>query len=834
MRFHLVLPICFSLGIAVVSYLPSLPPPYFAPFLFIISLLCCLVFKRFRSLWVALCGFTLGVAWAGLFGAHLIKNQLNPEWEGKTFAVVGRVSSMAQMDDDKTRFQFAPIEVWDDSGAAVSAAEFPARLLISWYFRNADPVVLKPGELWRLEVKLKRPRGLANFGGFDYQAWLLRKGIGAKGYVLSGHPSNRDASSALGLAALSDAIETWRTDLLQWVMNHRALSEKSLLVALLIGDTSQLDKTQWQRMLRTGTNHLMAISGLHIGFLALAGHCLGLLLGRFIQLIWRYYPAQFYAYWGALIFAATYSALAGFNIPTMRTFIMLSVFYLALMRSKNTPISFIYCLALALVLATDPLATCDIGFWLSFGAVGLLLMTFSGRYAIVKHPPYGTEVKHLLPLIRQRAWQWFGGYSRSQWVMFIGLMIPLGLLVNTVPLLAPIANFIAIPLVTLWVVPSLLLAAVLSSVMPEFSDWLLSLANWGLEWLKLWLDVLLAQENHLATPILSFNPWQLALLLVSVLILLLPRGLLSFKWGLFGLIIGISLAVLPRTDSPALRVSVLDVGQGTAVVVTTPHHQLLYDTGPKYSDNFDAGSGIVLPYLHHLGINHLNALVLSHWDMDHAGGLEGVFAGIPIETFYWGEPVRDWAEPGAEALSPKPAATFSAVASPRVDLPAGRECHSQNSWVWDGVQFQFLRWPIAPSDSANNHSCVLLIRLGDQTVLLPGDIEKYPESALLQNNQLPQGLTVLLAAHHGSQTSSNPAFAAYTQPQWVVYSSGYHNRFRHPHPRVLERFQRAGATGLNTANEGAIEFHWSESGALRVAAARRDRRRYWFDDELKH
>lgn len=795
----------FSLGVVVASYLPILPP------LYTLFLLLTGVFLRkgptaFVYFWM----FLLGVGWGVYTGHRLLSSQLDSSLETKVINVSGWVEGIPQVDAQKTRFLLRVIKAEFPEQQSL-LDRFPQKLQLSWYQRGRDSVPeIIPGTHWTLQVRLKKPRGFANPGGFDYQVWLLRQAIGATGYVISG--TTDEVSSHLNGFAL---IDRWRWQLQQWVLSHSRGGECGILMALLIGDTSHVDKAHWLLMQQTGTSHLIAISGLHVGFLAIVGYWVGMLVGRFLQLIkgtfannstiYRIGPAQRWGYICAIGFAAFYSALAGFNIPTVRTLIMIVVFYLSALGYRPVRLSHSYFLALSLVLIVDPLAAYDLGFWLSFGAVAVLLVSFSGRYGsgVGKSTAKTILTRDRRVVIDSALGKMVGSYIQSQRVMLIGSLVPLGILMNSTPLLAPIANFLAIPLVTFFVVPCLLLGALFSPF--DRGSLLLGFAEHGLNLLSIWLKWLFSwgsgSWDPVLMPLLVFSPFAIALLSLASLVLLLPRGFFP-KWiGLLGLIAGLVLGLWRQENPPGLAVTVMDVGQGTAVVVTTQKHVLVYDTGPRYSEDFDAGAGILLPYLHSQGISHLDTIVVSHGDLDHAGGLEGLIQGIGFSTLLEGEPNTKMAQ----------------------------SCHEQKPWQWDGVKFRFLHWPIRPGASANNHSCVLLVEYGAERVLLPGDIESSAEWALLRGDELPGHVTLLLAAHHGSRTSSNPAFVAYSQPTWVVYSAGYLNQHGHPHPQVQQRFEQQGSRSLNTALQGALSFSWRPGKAVEVRAERQEHKRYWYE-----
>ncbi|ACE84071.1 DNA internalization-related competence protein ComEC/Rec2 [Cellvibrio japonicus Ueda107] len=778
----------FSLGILCVSYFPVLPSCYWLVLL-IPMLLLIRVWQRFLFAVV----YAFGIAWGVIAGHQLLAQQLDADDEGKLIPVNGWIEGIPLNDADKVRFVLR-VDHWGIEQS--SSINLPEKILLSWYqHAQTKPVNVVPGEYWRFHVRLKRPRGMVNPGGFDYQAWLLRRGLGATGYIVQGEPDTSDR-----WIPIQARIDHWRWHLQQWVRDNTASNNKGILVALLIGDTGGVEKSQWQQVQQTGISHLIAISGLHVGFLALVGYLAGLYVGRCLNGFVQGRPAQIFAYLGAIVFALFYSALAGFNIPTVRTLIMLGVFYLAAFFYRRARLSHIYFMALALVLVIQPLAAFDIGFWLSFIAVALLILVFSGRYEPkVGYVPFWsrTTAKGLL-----------SGYCKSQWVMFIGLLVPLSMLVNTIPLLSPVANFVAIPLVTFFVVPCLLLGAVLAFVSQGLGGFFLMLAAVGIDGLMQWLDWLIGLASSWHSPTLTFSLPVAAVLGAAGLVLLLPVGLVPRWWGYVSLVMGIALAVLPLPDRPELQLTILDVGQGSALVASTPNHHLVFDTGPQFSKDFDGGTGIVLPYLRSLALRKLDALVISHWDKDHAGGYQGLVDAIPIGRIYWGEPSRH-----------------------RMDEPMreGEDCHQSFAWRWDNVEFQFLQREISARASANHRSCVLLIRYAGQNILLPGDLDSKGEWALLRGNELPPGLTLVVAAHHGSRSSSNPGFVAYTSPDWVAYSAGYKNQHNHPHPQVQARYAQQGSRPLNTAWHGALVFRWYKDGRFEQIRARDTYRRYWFD-----
>ena len=784
--------LCFSLGIVLVSYLPELPSLIliFSIFAFAISLI---LFRKklpplFSSI-VIVSGFLVaGCIFGVVAGYQLLASQLPDAIAERDIVVEGQVIDLPQENDRRQLFTLKLTRAYSTYEPYTAFENIPRKINISSY----GGLRVKTGEHWRLVVKLKKPRGFVNPGGFDYQASLLRRGIGATGYV-------RKGDNRLLQTQPSFSLDVLRYDLQQWLINTSNSPQKGILVALLVGDTSLVEKEQWGEMLKTGTNHLIAISGLHLGFFAIVGFFVGNFLGRFVQLGWHKYPSMMTGYVMSVGFTLFYSLIAGFNIPTIRTLIMLAVVQLALLwrrtfRGRDTLL-----IALVLVLLYDPLAAYDIGFWLSFGAVAMLIFCFSGRIAIARNFTMQRKyTNHFLLFIK------------SQWVMFIGLLIPLAVLVHTSSLLAPPANFIAIPVITFFVVPCLILAALCHFTLSAFEGFFLRCAEIGMSLVHEWLNYLLTLGAGKLNPLININPWVVCLAALSVALLLMPRGLGNRWLGCVGLILAL---LIPLKLLPDLQMLVFDVGQGTAVLIRTPNHQLLYDTGPEYTENFDAGSGIIVPYLHSQGLQQLDKLVVSHNDKDHSGGLLGVLAAIDVNQLLLGEQDK------LIGLTNNHAAQLDVV-----------NCHTQAPWQWDGVHFRFITWPIDSNAKANNHSCVLLVEFNGQKILLAGDIEKDVERILSEREEI-SSVDILLAPHHGSKTSSTAGFLARVHPHRVIYSAGFHNQHGHPHAAVQARYTEMGTVPHNTAYAGALEFTWRGQQPYQLTQYRQSQARYWYEND---
>ncbi len=757
-----------ALGIGLVAWLPELPSLFW---LWVLPPLFILAFKLHRPVMWVLCSLGCGLAWGLVYGHWAVSSVLPESLEGQDLVVEGRVIELPDQDSRRLRFVLQVAQAHTTQGEPLKT--FPRRLQLSWYDLTRD---VHAGDEWRLQVRLKRPRSFVNPGGFDYQVWQLRRGVGGTGYVRSAQLNQRLSERPFV------SVDQRRQAMRDWLLANTQEPRQGLMLALLLGDRSRITSDQWRQLQVTGTNHLVAISGLHVGFVGLLGWLLGGLLGRLLTGL-RLPPGVFGCALASL-FAFVYSALAGFSLPTRRALIMLLVVQLAiLLRRRLRPFDG-WCLALVLVLVSDPLAPHDAGFWLSFGAVGVLILAFAGRVSPKKPFPG-------LSLVR------------AQWAIFVGLLVPLALLMQEVSLVAPIANILAIPLVTFLVVPGLLLGALVGDWLPLLSRVGLWVADKGLEALEAWLALVSAAAGDLASYPLVLNARGIWLIGLAAVILLLPRGLPG-RWLVWPCVF---LALwVPIKERPPLMFTALDVGQGLALVIQTPNHTLVYDTGPAYGERFDAGSGIVVPYLRGQGVERLDALVLSHNDADHTGGLEGLLEHMPPKGVFYGE------------LQRLPSLVESLNA---------RSCHQQPPWQWDQVEFRFLGVAAHIPQSANDHSCVLLVSYGDTRLLLPGDISRRMEYRLLGAGMVDEPVDLVVAAHHGSRTSSSAGFVAKTRPRWVIFSAGYRSQHGHPHPQVVGRFSAQGARPLNTADTGAIEMIWHQPGDPHIHLAREQQRRYW-------
>jgi competence protein ComEC len=563
-------------------------------------------------------------------------------------------------------------------------------------------------------------------------------------------------------------------------------------VALVIGDQRGIDQADWQVFNRTGIGHLISISGLHITMIAgLAAWAVSALWRRSFFTNARLplrLPAQKVAALAGTAVALLYVLLAGFGVPAQRTLYMLAVVALALWTGRIAAVSHVLCTALGAVVVLDPWAVLWPGFWLSFGAVAVILFAGHGR---IGPPPAGPRGALLLA-------------GRTQWAVTAGL-VPLTLLLfGQVSIVSPVANAVAIPLVSFVVTP---LALAGSLVPGPPGDWLLVLAHGAVEMLA-WLLRRLAGWPGAVWGAPAPQAWVFLLGLGGTLWLLMPRGW-PYRWAGAVALLPMLLQLPDHPRAGSFRVTAFDVGQGMALLVETERHRLLYDTGPGYAPGVDGGSRVILPYLRMRGIAALDGIVVSHADTDHTGGALAVLEGVDV----------DW-------LASSLPAGHAVVRAARRHV----RCSAGQHWEWDGIVFDVLHPTPASYDDAhlktNARSCTLRIANGRRAVLLAGDIEAAQEAALLARAPDRLRADVLLAPHHGSGTSSTLAFLQAVRPDVAIFQVGYRNRYHHPKPEVYDRYGALGVERLRTDAAGALTVDVGTDVAwdgYRAAHAR-----YWY------
>lgn len=735
--------------------------------------------RSYRAILVCIAGFLLGFGYANYFAEQRFQHLLPEQLEKVDIELQIAINSLVI---NKGRYQQFVAEVVEVKGSNALVKEQAIKLntiLLNWY----GSLDIQPCDTWLLTVRLMRPHGLANPGSFDYEAYLFERGIQAKGYVRSG----RFIKSTEGFC-----MQTLRQQWKDYVLSKIPVATAAWIVALSTGDKDLLSLSQRSLLAETGISHLFVISGLHIGLCAAVVYALimGLRrsgLGLLYLQDWRPVAALL-----AILAAFIYAAFADFGIPSQRALIMLVVFMGGKMIGIRVSLWFRYWLAMSLVLLVNPLSALNVGFVLSFAAVFVLILLAE---TLTRKQGVQTQATNGLT----KSVFWFTSLWQSQIFIFIGLLPFTLMYFSQVSLLAPLINIVTIPLMSFLVIPNILLA--LAAWYITGADFnLLQLASWQLEHLFYLISKvhLWASTNNS----LMFNPivteGAVAVIFVVCFLLLMPR---IFSVRLFAILL-ILAAMLSNQKQQIkegeLLLDVIDVGQGLSVLIQTTNHQLLYDVGAAWTDGSMVDMAVV-PYLAYYGIHHLDKVIISHQDNDHAGGIGELLAAIKVE----------------ELISSKSVA----------DVIAQR-CERGRRWSWDGVEFEIIHPNSAEQDkSKNNESCVLLVRLAERTILLTGDIESKIEHKLL-NAGLP-AIDVLLAPHHGSKTSSSQDMVNLVGKGMVIFSSGYLNQFKHPHPDVLKRYQLAGAQLFNTALQGAIHLEILATGIINASAWREQHGRYW-------
>ncbi len=759
------LAISFLAGVLIAQQFTHLPPP--AVFIGLAPL----AVAAWKWPWLR------WVMWAALgcvFAVWRADLALGPDWPvtamKRDVEVSGYVAGIPQKFDHGVRFRFV---IDNAKMAGRSLDRFPHRVRLSWYGR---PPLLSPGQPWKLRVRLKPPNGFMNPGGFDYEAWLFRHGVRATGYV---RPHGGKRLEGLVLTP-SVRLDRARLDLARRIQATLPPSEqRGVLLALTLGIRDQISPQRWTSLLDTGTNHLMAISGLHVGLVAGLIFWLVRRAWSLVPALPLWFPAPRAAAVFALLAATLYAALAGFSIPTQRALIMLAIGLggiLFLRRPRPAPT---LAVALLIVLLLYPLAVLDAGFWLSFAAVGVLLYAVAGR--------------------GRATGNWLKDWGRVQWALLLGLLPLTALLFQRAAPIAPLANLIAVPWVGFGVVPLALLGTAFLVIWQPAGAFLLGLAALILQGLWPVLDFLAALPwGHVRLGMASWAA--LVFALVGAAWLLAPRGWPS-RW--VGALLFAPLLWPPPSYPPAgsWRLDVLDVGQGFAAVVQTAHHTLVFDSGPRYGSNFDAGSAVVAPYLRHLALRRIDLFVISHDDNDHSGGAASLLAA--------------W--PGTPLLASNPAS-----------WPGAKPCHAGERWIWDGVRFEMLSPLPTGLRGRNNRSCVLRIGGEGGSALLLSDIEARAERTLMAHWGQRLEAEVMIVPHHGSTTSSTAAFLDAVRPRLALLSTGFGNRFGFPKAKIMRRYQKRGIKVVDTAQDGMLSVLFTHGRGMQLQPGYRSSAgRYW-------
>jgi competence protein ComEC len=786
-----LLVLSFLAGIVLLQQFTELPQTYWLIASGVLSLLC--TWKRY---WLAVV-FILGFLWATSYASYRLAERLPKNLEGRELSVTGYVLDLPEQDPRRIAFNFQPVP---------DQQHLPSKIRLSWY---QPTQTIKAGQHWRFTVKLKRPHGLFNPAGFDYESWLFSQNIGATGYIRS-----KITPQLLGTASGFDTISVWR----QAIADRLALlvpdkESLALIKALSIGDGGDISDAQWRVFRNTGTTHLFVISGSHIslvaGFVFFISRTLWARTG--ILAIAPHTVAAI----SALIMAVFYSALAGFSVPTQRAMIMVVVVMLGIILQHYSKVTDSLAWALLLVLLLDPFAVLSPGFWLSFIAVVIILFCNSKRLvSTVDWIKIKSETEGL-PVLSRKIVEW-----RYQWkakkplylfafiyihpIMALELSPLTVLFFQQLPIINPSrANFIAIPVVEILIIPLILLALPLMFIYPLLATKLLTVVAQilsGLYWiLAEWANSSANIFINLPAP----NYWVLLLAILGAFLLFTPKGTPA-RWLGIVLCLPLFFPVTEKVKESEFILTLLDVGQGLSTVVQTSKHILVFDTGAKSSADFDMGKAALLPFLHSIHASRIDRLIISHGDNDHIGGTQSLIDEIKINSIYTSVPEM---------------------------LPNNTpiRCSSGQQWQWDNVQFTLLS-PMKKNQfaSKNNNSCVLKIASNQGSVLLTGDIEAEAENGLLDNAADYLKSDILIAPHHGSKTSSTSAFLKQIHPQWVLIPAGYKNRFHFPHAEVLKRYQQQGIKWFMTGTAGAIKAKLSNA-KLELFCYRCEQAKYWHD-----
>ncbi|PWF44683.1 DNA internalization-related competence protein ComEC/Rec2 [Massilia glaciei] len=776
----------FVAGAAVLQNAAALPSGTTLAALVALAVLLCLLR---RSLCALAAGALLGFSWAALLAHLALAPQLARADEGRDITIVGTIDSLPHHFGQGVRFHFAVERVL---GARIA---LPPRVALAWYsgYHRAVWQVgdVRPGERWQLTVRLNRPHGNANPHGFDYEVWLLERGLRATGYVRAEARSNRRLDGFVFSAG--NLVERARAALRERIL--RALQGKryaGVIVALVVGDQRAIEQSDWEVFNRTGVGHLISISGLHITMVA----------GLFAWLasaLWRrsfftqaqlplLLPAQKVAALAGAGIAFLYVLLAGFGVPAQRTFYMLAVVALALWCGRITNVSHVLCAALGAVVLLDPWAVLQPGFWLSFGAVAVILYATTGRIAVGDG-----ALREALRL-----------GVRTQYVVTLGLVPLTMLLFAQVSLASPLANALAIPLISFVVTPLALVGSMLPAPLSTMLLWLAHLVVEALAFVLAGIsasDVAVWHAPLPSAPVFCFA-------LLGTVWMLAPRGW-PHRW--LGVVSWLPL-LAGQPSHPAagsMTVTAFDVGQGTALLIETSGHRLLYDTGPAYSPESNGGNRVIVPYLKARGISRLDGMVVTHSDVDHSGGALAIMQTIKVgwvaSSLWFEHPIVRTA-----ALH--------------------RRCSAGQSWNWDGVRFEMLHPTIASYDDPglkpNARGCTLRITARAHSLLLAADIEALQEAQLVAGAAGSLRANVLLAPHHGSGTSSTPAFLAAVHPELALFQVGYRNRYKHPKAQVYALYGARGIRRLRSDQSGAISLQFGP--ALSAQEYRVVHARYWY------
>lgn len=744
-------------GNLLVHQLPGIPP---VVVLGIIALAALIAMRRLPLLATALLAFCF-TAW---IAGQRLAARWPPEDDGRDVRLVGWIDDLPARDAGRTVFSLRVVEA--------KSARAPGRVRLSWY-DPAPPLVA--GQALEITARLRSPRGFVNPGGFDYERWLLVEGYDATGYVRSGVAgtgrrfgiAQRWLEFRAGLAA----------DIARLVRRRDAAA---LIQALALGERGGFDDRHWAVLRKTGTSHLVAVSGLHIGMIAMLSYALVLRLALCMPFVIAR-QAHALAAGFSIVPASVYAALAGFTLPTRRALVMLLAVQLVVIARRRWPVAGALSLALILVLLLDPLASLTASFWLSFGAVAVILATTA-------------PVESPLPTPRTPWLAAGAAFCRLQLALTLGLAPLVIWFFGQVSVISLAVNLIAIPVFTFVVVPASLLTALVAAVDADglgIAPATGAIAEWA------WRGLAMASAQPFAAFELPHPPLRVLLLALAAIGMGVTRHRLPGRRLALLALVPLACDHVAPPAPGFLSATVLDVGHGLAVAMQTHSHRVLFDAGPLFRSGFDAGAEIVSPALAALGGHSLDLMIISHGDSDHAGGAPAILERFPDTRVMTG---------------------------PDVDLPATERCTAGESWTFDDVHFEILHPPDPSGLEGNDSSCVVRVETLAGALLLTGDIEARAEAVLTRAG--PLRVDVVVVPHHGSRTSSTPSFVRSVSPRAAIVSAAHDSRWGFPVPEIRRRWQDGGAEVLVTGDAGAIGVVFGREG-IEITAMRLTRHRYW-------
>lgn len=744
------------------QFLPQLLPTNLYIILLIITFcLLVYVFKfkiKQKNIILFICVYLLGFSYIGIMAQH--RTNLQPNIQNNTTSnITGCIVSIITEDKIKKSFLLKT--------GKINNKNIKIKIKLSDYSDNQ----YQSGKCYKLQAKIKKPHGMYNPGGFDYEAYLLSSNITLTGYIKKQIKIKEDNFNYFHFI---------RGIFFQQIKNNtNNLLFADVLQALILGERGQISSSHNSIFTNTGTSHLIAISGLHIGLVAGFGMFVGILIWLILP-IHHKISKQVFSLIFALLVAVIYAIMAGLSLPTIRAILMLIVFAFSIFLKRHSSPWNTLSVALLLVLLIDPFAPMQVGFWLSFIAVAFIIYFY---------PKISSFKKHYQFLI----------FTPS---ISIALILPILFFFGQASAISPLANIIAVPIISFLVLPLSLIAALLSFVMPVVSICLLKITDLLLYYLFWYLEKL---SSFSFSQLYLDNITTLQIIIAGIMLLLIFKQ--HYKSSFFAFAICITLIFInyDKLQQSEFEVTVLDVGQGLSIVVRTQNKLLVFDTGERFSEKFNIVEGILIPYLMHTRTKKLDALIVSHSDSDHSSNIK--------ELLYKYNSYNRWAGQIDDDKI--------------IKIGSFKQCKRGVQWQWDGVDFSFL----SPEDNKiskkdNNQSCVLRISNKNNSILISSDIEKEIEKHLIRSEKNKSlSADILIVPHHGSKTSSTTNFLKTVNPQYAIVSAGYKNKFKHPAKTIQQRYKKLKIPLLNTAHLGAISIIFKKK--ITIKTHRFDYPRYW-------